>query len=145
MIRHTLKSACDHSEIWCIKGLKFFLAHHQTNSLRIMFTYYRLYFNNLRLRLSQSTQPTCHWLEVWWEKLVNSFNSGCISVNMLSYRKKLCWNSSWILLNHTLALFKCLMQGILHKKWSFPLRISSVNKTKSTVFYGFGHIYWRSP
>ena len=31
----------------------------------------------------------------------------------------------------------------LHKKWSFPLRISSVNVTKSTVSSGFGHIYWR--
>ena len=28
------------------------------------------------------------------------------------------------------------------KKWSFPLRISSVNVTKSTVSCGFGHIYW---
>ena len=33
----------------------------------------------------------------------------------------------------------------LHKKWSFPLRISSVNVTKSAVFCGFGHIYWRNP
>ena len=33
----------------------------------------------------------------------------------------------------------------LHKKWSFPLSISSVNVTKSAVFYGFGHIYWRNP
>ena len=33
----------------------------------------------------------------------------------------------------------------LHKKWSFPLRISSVNKTKSAVSYGFGHIYSRNP
>ena len=32
-----------------------------------------------------------------------------------------------------------------HKKWSFPLRISSVNMTKSAVFCGFGHIYWRNP
>ena len=30
----------------------------------------------------------------------------------------------------------------LNKKWSFPLRISSV--TKSEVFCGFGHIYWRN-
>ena len=29
----------------------------------------------------------------------------------------------------------------LHKKRSFPLRISSVNVTKSAVFCGFGHIY----
>ena len=28
----------------------------------------------------------------------------------------------------------------LHKKWSFPLRISSVNVTKSAVSCGFGHI-----
>ena len=33
----------------------------------------------------------------------------------------------------------------LHKKWSFPLRISSVNVTESAVFLGFGHIYWRNP
>ena len=31
----------------------------------------------------------------------------------------------------------------VHKKWSFPLRISSVNVTESTGICGFGHIYWR--
>ena len=31
---------------------------------------------------------------------------------------------------------KCFVIS-LHKKWSFPLRISS-------DFYGFGHIYWRN-
>ena len=30
----------------------------------------------------------------------------------------------------------------LHKKWSFLLRISSVNVTKSAVFGWFGHINW---
>ena len=33
----------------------------------------------------------------------------------------------------------------LHKKWSFPLRNSSVNVTKSVVTSGFGHIYWINP
>ena len=33
----------------------------------------------------------------------------------------------------------------LYRKWSFPLRISSVNVTNSTVYCGFGHIYWRNP
>ena len=33
----------------------------------------------------------------------------------------------------------------LHKKWSFPLRISSVNATKSAGNWEFGHIYWRNP
>ena len=32
----------------------------------------------------------------------------------------------------------------LHKKWSYPLRISSVNLTKSAANSGFGHIYWRN-
>ena len=32
----------------------------------------------------------------------------------------------------------------LHKKWSFPLRISSVNVTKPAVSFVFGHIYWRN-
>ena len=37
-----------------------------------------------------------------------------------------------------------LSEAQLHKKWSFPLRIFSVNMTKSTVSCGFGHIYWRN-
>ena len=31
------------------------------------------------------------------------------------------------------------------KNKSFLLRISSVNVTKSAVFCGFDHIYWRNP
>ena len=31
-----------------------------------------------------------------------------------------------------------------HKKWSFSLRISSVNVIKSAVSCKFGHIYWRN-
>ena len=30
----------------------------------------------------------------------------------------------------------------LHKKWSFLLRISFVNVSKSAGYCGFGHIYW---
>ena len=32
----------------------------------------------------------------------------------------------------------------LHKKWSFSLKIFSVNVTKSAVSCRFGHIYWRN-
>ena len=32
----------------------------------------------------------------------------------------------------------------LFKKWRFPLKISSINVTKSAVTWGFGHIYWRN-
>ena len=33
----------------------------------------------------------------------------------------------------------------LHKKWSFPLGISSVNVIKSAVSCWFGYISWRNP
>ena len=33
----------------------------------------------------------------------------------------------------------------LHKKWSFPLRVSSVNGTKLVISSEFGYIYWRNP
>ena len=33
----------------------------------------------------------------------------------------------------------------LQKKWSFLIRISSGNVTKSTLSCGFDHIYWRNP
>ena len=32
----------------------------------------------------------------------------------------------------------------MHKRWSFPLRISSANLTKSVGKCRFGHIYWRN-
>ena len=47
-------------------------------------------------------------------------------------------NSSWLISKFVSTL-------ALHKKWSFPLRISSVNVTKSGVSCGFDHIYWRNP
>ena len=40
---------------------------------------------------------------------------------------------------------KTMKMYTLHKKWSFLLRVSSVNVTKSADFCGFGHIYWRNP
>ena len=33
----------------------------------------------------------------------------------------------------------------LHKRWSFPLRISLVDVTKSLEYCGLGHIYWKNP
>ena len=40
----------------------------------------------------------------------------------------------------------CYSSGLpLHKKWSFPLRNSSVSVTKSPGICGFGHICWRNP
>ena len=41
--------------------------------------------------------------------------------------------------------FILLITVITAQKWSFPLRIFSVNVTKSSVSCGFGHIHWRNP
>ena len=41
--------------------------------------------------------------------------------------------------------FRLEIDDPLHKKWSFPLTIYSANVTKSAVFCGFGHTYWRNP
>ena len=45
---------------------------------------------------------------------------------------------------------RCLWESWLHgcstaQKWSFPLKISSVNVTKPAGNCVFGHIYWRNP
>ena len=50
--------------------------------------------------------------------------------------------NSYFFLNVKIELAK---SPILHKKWIFSLKISSVNVTKFAVSCGFGHIYWRNP
>ena len=58
------------------------------------------------------------------------------------FRTYICY----ILFSKPFKVLKCFfLQQTLHKKWSFPLRISSVNVTKSAGNWGFGHIYWRNP
>ena len=46
---------------------------------------------------------------------------------------------------HWEILIMLLFQFSMHRKWNFPLRIASVNMTKSAGNCGFGHIYWRNP
>ena len=89
-----------------------------------------------------------------------NINSGqyCIKV-LLKWMKNykfIRWLYFWPFLNQVI----CLICFSLHRKlcsflfqtrsectaqkWSFPLRISSVNVTKSAIFSGIGHIYWRN-
>ena len=42
------------------------------------------------------------------------------------------------------VVFVSYVSKTLHEKWGFPLRIFSVNVTKSAGNSGFGHIYWRN-
>ena len=41
--------------------------------------------------------------------------------------------------------FTYTREHTLHKRWGFPLRISSLNVAKSAGDCGFGYIYWRNP
>ena len=51
----------------------------------------------------------------------------------------------WLLPRHFNVEYTwCVCGGFSpHKKWSFLLKISSVNVTKYAVLCGFDHIYWR--
>ena len=46
---------------------------------------------------------------------------------------------------HCVRVTEYLFTFTLHKKWSFPWSIASVNVTKYVGNCGFGHIYWRTP
>ena len=41
--------------------------------------------------------------------------------------------------------FSVILEYSLHKKWSCPFKISSVNVTKFGDPRGIGYIYWRNP
>ena len=69
--------------------------------------------------------------------------SGTWVENLLN-RNKIHW-SHLILVSEIQLVLHNIQFNTLHKKWSFPLRISSVNVTKSAVSPGFGHIYWKNP
>ena len=53
-------------------------------------------------------------------------------------------NKTYICVNLTIEIHNKKVETALHKKWSFPLRISSVSVTKSAVSCIFDHIYWRN-
>ena len=67
----------------------------------------------------------------------------------IKFGHKIAWrskvrNNSRIKLKIS-SRYHCFWRKTAQKKWSFPLRISSVNVTKSTVSFRFDHIYWKNP
>ena len=66
---------------------------------------------------------------------------------MMSWGKKSLWKNEKFCIYKPCPRVKwrrriLIKQVTFHKKWSFPLRISSINLTKSTVFYGSGQVSW---
>ena len=92
---------------------------------------------------------TSNWHNLSQQFLTRFFNShrhdfwivaGTIVEQLLASLFNSHWHSCSKVTNLMLQLL--LEQFFtLHKKWSFPLRISSVNVSKSAVSCGFGHIY----
>ena len=91
----------------------------------------------------------CHLdLKRWWLLKLRLFyksNKRC-----RAFFDQLVWNFSIVAQLQTwwkFGLFPIVFWSvafILDKKWSFPLRVSLVNVSKSAVFCGFFHIYWRN-
>ena len=74
-----------------------------------------------------------------WTQILRSFNAFYGMSEVCDHEN--FWQCSR--LETSLTTF--IGQPSLHKKWSFPLGISSINVTKSTGNFGFGHIYCRNP
>ena len=70
-----------------------------------------------------------------------------ISLLVITFQKTVwCQDSIWKCKKAgNLTTFWPTKMETFHKKWSFPLSISSVNVTKCAASCGFGHIYWRNP
>ena len=77
---------------------------------------------------------------------VSSFNQFSSKIGYLTWKYLLLFISDFII-----SVMRCkelkhwAHTSLQKKKWSFPLRISSVNVVKSADSWGVRHIYWRNP
>ena len=83
--------------------------------------------------------------QIFHQKLRDFFPWNTVFVIDTEAQSRFLLMDSLIFVRLSSSKFITLLLVSLHKKWSFSLRISSVNVTKSAVFYGFGHIYWWNP
>ena len=85
-----------------------------------------------------------HWplssrLTLSLEDQIITFMCPCFNPSSLKYLHHFIFGGRW---DFFWCFFQFLQHHLQHKKWRFLLRISSVNVTKPTVSWGFGHIYW---
>ena len=93
----------------------------------------------------------CYHLFFWMANSVSKFDVLQITWNLIQVYIALRWLQYWYLFlpfcchsSFWANLVLWYLEGqrkTLHKKRSFPLKISSVNVIKSAVSCGFGHIY----
>ena len=117
-------------------------------------------------RLTKAGIRSCSVKKVFLEILQNLQKNTCVKVSFLItlqvsacnfikketlaqvFSRKFCEISKNSFSYRTPVMTVCGLMYVqfmpLHKKWSFPLRISSVNVTKSAGNCGFDHIYWKN-
>ena len=114
---------------------------------------------NFQLEFAEELQRILLLSQIWFERYYNCgkiFHGTTYFIPLISfhtiwkYEKTICflmfsgdiakeqWHKMGLLLERN-SFHR--QQNSLHEKWSFPLRISSVNVTKSAGFCGFSHIY----
>ena len=129
---------------------------HRIDNLTHFWTTSRPWSGNLRIDIK-------NWRLYNLKSLTKSIMKGCffyffplfISCRLIFY-KILIWRLNiiskiehWVLYitfhfrKVNICVFRCF--PTLHEKWSFPLRILSVNVIKSAEKCAFGQIYWRNP
>ena len=91
--------------------------------------------------IAATTRPFCRWVGMFLEKRLLYISCG--KCNMVVASKDKGYVSK--IQEHSKGLEWDFRSKSLHKKWSFPLRISPVNVSKSAGNWRFGHIYWRNP
>ena len=97
-----------------------------------------------------SRSATSNFLHSWefaWKifSCFPSFFLGVILYTLLHGRQPFNIDSKSIVNDIVAGKYEVTLHIYTEKKWSFPLRISSVNVTKSAVSCGFGHIHWSNP
>ena len=88
------------------------------------------------------TYQKTQYPEVYWKWILLMLNKNTWKMSLTN---KEFQHKSLFCLFVFLDVFWVFIHLALHKKWSFPLRISSLNVTKSAVSSGFSHIYRRNP
>ena len=87
-------------------------------------------------KISVFTQNNCSWV------ILKEFYYRFFSVNDTKFFRTI--SEVHLEPSQTFKMEVYMVIWPLHKKWSFPLRISPVNVTKSTGNCGFGHTCWKN-
>ena len=140
-VRHIMEIPWTHTEFWHIWNSVYSSIFRHFQACSALLRHIEIYWGIIKVYSG--------FTEVYSEPLVSlAYWQTCLIPSSVMFRTggifKALWNFDEAYSERCHSQNK-LFKHSLHKKWSFPLRISSVNVTKSAVSCGFDHIYWRNP